>query len=212
MNKLYAVCLSIIFILSSSALFAVEKEFTGKLGTSYSHKLDNWGLDVSLNYMYKLDPWFVAGFEGDFYWVRWEKLLGTKEEPIGVYKEIISDSDAFVVPMFFNAQVRLPFLVKKIYVEPYVTVGLGYTLMILTYKQPSFVDSNTGETFEKQSINDFHHGFAWQFLASVAFKPGEDSRIKFIADFGYRGTSPEKDNVKVNLSGMLMRLGVQFDI
>ena len=68
------------------------------------------------------------------------------------------------------------------------------------------------ETFEKESIRDFHHGFAWQFLASVAFKPGEDSRIKFIADFGYRSTAPEKDNVKVDLSGMLMRVGVQFDI
>lgn len=207
MKKIYLIML-ILFFISFIPAFAIEKELNGKIGTSYAHELHSFGLDLDASYLFKLDPYFVAGFEGGFFWIPWEKKLGSVTTPVN--KDIIADTNVYSVPMFLTAQVRIPFLVPKIYVEPSLTFGLGYNFLFLTYQQPSFTDSKSGKVYTKESVFDFYHGFAWQLYLSASYKPAEESRIKFTFDFGYRGSSPERTSEQVNMSGILMRLGVIF--
>ncbi|PKL38987.1 MAG: hypothetical protein CVV44_08955 [Spirochaetae bacterium HGW-Spirochaetae-1] len=199
--------LSILIIIVTLALpaFAVDREFVGKLGTSYAHDLESFGFDLSANYLFDIDPWFVAGFEADFFWIPWEKKLGTKDGTPP--KEVVATTNTFAFPFFCNAQVRLPFLVDKIYVEPYITVGIGYSLMFLTYHRPHFEDTD-GTTYNKKNVFGFYHGFTWQFLPGVSFKPSPKSNIKFVAELGYRGLSPGNADEKIVMSGLLMRVGV----
>ncbi len=199
------------FLLLAVQVFAVEKEFCGKIGTSYSHELDNFGLDVSADYYFKLDPYFVAGGELDFYWIPWEKKLGSSETG-GVIKDIVSDTNVYSIPLFLNAQVRLPFLVDKIFIEPAFTVGLGYNFLILSYQQPEFQDLESSKSYSKEDVVDFYHGFVWQVYFSAYLKPGKDSNIRFLLDVGYRGSSPARKGEEVDVSGLLLKTGVVFNI
>ncbi|MCL2154292.1 MAG: hypothetical protein FWH53_01370, partial [Leptospirales bacterium] len=49
-----------------------KNEFMLKVGTGYAKDPGKFGLDVSLNYIYNIDPVFVFGFEGDFFWINWK--------------------------------------------------------------------------------------------------------------------------------------------
>ena len=195
----------------STGAFAFDKEFVGALGTSYAHDLNNAGLNVSAAYFFDFDPYFALSIEGDFFWLPWEKKLGQKTSG-GVNVDVIASTNTFTFPLFFNGQVRLPFLIDKIYVEPNLTLGIGYAFMLLTYQQPAFTDSATSEAFAKESILDFYHGFAWQMLVGASFKPRKDSRIKFVTDLGYRGINTSRSSNKVDLSGILFRVGVLFEL
>jgi len=198
--------LLVVAVLTAFPLFAIEKELNGKIGTSYSHDLSAFGLDMDASYLFKLDPYFVAGFEGGLYWIPWEKKVATLTGPPA--RDVKEDTNIYSIPFFLIAQVRLPFLVPKIYVEPSLTFGLGYNFLVLTYEKPE-ISGGTTITGHSSEI-DFYHGFAWQLYTSVSYMPPQVSRIKFSFDFGYRGSSPERTDEQVNISGILMRLGVIF--
>lgn len=212
MKYFYSIIIIIFLAITSTNAYAIGKEFIGKIGTSYAHELKNWGLDSSLNFNLGLDPYFVIGAELDFFWIRWEQKLG--ERDLGQTSEdVIKKTDTFSFPLFFNAQVRIPILVKYIYVEPAIIAGLGYSMCVISYSQPHFQDTS-GKTYNKENVTAFYHGFAWQVLTSIYFKPAKESNIEFVFDFGYRGMSPEKwqANRKFESSGLLLRLGVKFFI
>jgi len=176
-----------------------DNEFIGKLGTSYASKPGKFGLDLSLNYIYNIDPVFVFGLEGDFFWIKWKTKIDEVKKG-SANGDVTINTDLFTFPLFANAQIRLPFLRQKIYVEPSVTIGLGYCFMILDYS------SNT-----ENDIN-FYSGFAWQFFASAAYKIYQNSAVDFVVDLGYRGLSPEKHNVEFDMSGIIARIGVRMYI
>ncbi len=204
--------ISIVFILTlftTGELFAVSHELMCKIGSSYAHELEDAGLDLSVFYAFDFDPYFVAGIEGAFFWIPWEKKLGTRQAGATTV-DVVASTNTFAMPIMFNAQVRLPFLVRKIYVEPNVTFGIGYTPVILTYDQPAFLDETTGDTFAKEEITRFFHGFSWQVLAGVSFKPSAESSIKFVGDLGYRGINAKKGAEKLDISGLIFRIGVLF--
>ncbi len=142
----------------------------------------------------------MAGLEADFFWLPWEKKLGTDPGPPA--KEIVASTNAYAIPVYFNAQVRLPFLERKIRVEPYVTLGLGYSMMILTYNQPD----------RERDVTKFYHGFTWQLIPGVSFSPAMESRIRFIGEIGYRSLEVKNSHEKIDMSGILARLGVVFSI
>lgn len=177
-----------------------DNEFIGKIGTGYASDPGKFGLDVSLNYIYNLDPVFVFGLEGDFFWVSWSNKLGDVNAGGGTDASLEAETNLYTFPFLANAQIRLPFLKEKIYVEPSVTVGLGYCFMILDYT--SDVDDGT----------DFYSGFAWQIYGSVAYKLIQNSAVDFVLDLGYRGLTPEKGNIEVDMSGVIARLGVRLYI
>lgn len=174
-----------------------DNEFIGKLGTSYASKPGKFGMDLSLNYIYNIDPVFVFGLEGDFFWIKWKTKVGEVNKG-AANGALTADTDLFTFPLFANAQIRFPFLREKIYVEPSVTVGLGYCLMVLDYSTIS------------KSETDFYGGFAWQFFGSVSYKMYQNSAVDFVLDLGYRSLAPEKNNVQFDMSGIIARLGVKM--
>jgi len=200
-NKYLLLLLSLfIIIFSFNSVRAQEtgNDFIGKLGTSYASKPGKFGLDLSFNYFYNIDPFFVAGGEFDFFWINWKRTVGPAEFG-DLSGDEIATTDAFTFPVFFNVQLRLPNVVKWIYVEPYLTVGLGYCMMVLHNSVPGI-----------DSVTRFYGGFAWQVLASAAYKPSERSRVAFLLDMGFRGMNPSRDNVDFSMSGFLTRIGVKI--
>ncbi len=176
-----------------------DNEFIGKLGTSYAAKPGKLGMDLSLNYIFNIDPVFVFGLEGDFFWIKWKTKVGEVNKG-SANGDLTANTDLFTFPLFANAQVRLPFLKSKIYIEPAVTVGIGYCFMILDYSSGS------------ENETDLYSGFAWQAFASAYYKIYDNSAVNFVLDLGYRGLSPEKNNVQFDMSGIIARLGVRMYI
>ena len=177
-----------------------DNEFMGKIGTGYALDPERFGLDLSFNYIYNVDPYFVVGLEADFFWVSWENKLGDVTAGGGTNASLKAETNMYTFPVFANAQVRLPFLRDKIFFEPFITVGLGYSFMILDYS--SDVEDGT----------DFFSGFAWQVIFTAAYRLPRGSAVDFLLDLGYRGMEPEKGNVEINMSGPVMRLGVRVYI
>ncbi len=177
-----------------------DSEFIGKIGTGYTNDPGQFGLDVSFNYIYNLDPVFVVGLEGDFFWVSWSNKLGDVDAGGDTNASLKAETNLYAFPLMANAQVRLPFLRNKIYVEPSLTVGLGYSFMILDYSS------------DEENGTDLYSGFTWQIYASAAYKLIENSAVDFVLDLGYRGLKPDKDNVEIDMSGVIARIGVRMYI
>lgn len=177
-----------------------DSEFIGKIGTGYASDPEKFGLDISLNYIYNLDPVFVFGFEADFFWVKWDNELGDVNAGGSADGSLKAETNLYTFPLLANAQIRLPFLRDKIYVEPSFTVGLGYCFMILDY------------TSNEDNGTDLYSGFAWQAYGSVAYKLHPNSAVDFVLDLGYRGLEPDKDNVEIDMSGVIARVGVRMYI
>ncbi len=175
-------------------------EFIGKLGTGYASDPGKFGLDLSLNYIFNLDPVFVFGFEGDLFWIKWNNALSDVNAGGSANGSLKAETNLYTIPVFANAQIRFPFLRDKIYVMPAITVGLGYCFMVLDYDS----DTNKG--------TDLYSGFAWQVLASFSNKIYKDSAVEFVFDLGYRGLSPDRNNVEIDMSGFITRLGVKMNM
>lgn len=209
MKKIHVLLSFTVFILFQTMAFAVDKEFVGKIGTSYAKDSEKFGLDISLNYIYALDPYFAGGIEADFFWMQWDRNMGKKE--IGQTNAVVkAKTNAYNIPFLFNAIVRFPNLARIIYVEPSLIVGMGYAVMILDDSIPEYTDA-TGTHNSKNDIN-LYSGFVWQALASISFRPAPESNINFTFDFGYRGLYPEKSGIEFNMSGLLFRAGVKFKL
>ena len=213
-NKLI---LTLVIITISTALFAqgyeeyrpastqtknaANNEFMLKVGTSYAADPEKFGLDVSLNYMYNIDPFFVCGFEGDFFWVTWKRKVQDYDAGGAVTGGSRNDkTDLYTFPFFANAQVRLPFLKNKIYIEPAFTIGIGYAFMILNYSSDDGNDT------------DLYRGLALQGFASAYYKISKESAVDFVLDLGYRRLALDKGRIGIDMSGFIARLGVKFSI
>ena len=177
-----------------------DNEFMWKIGTGYASDPEKFGLDLSFNYIYNIDPFFVFGLEADFFWIKWSNTLGDVNAGGSAQGSLKAETNLYTFPLFANAQVRLPMLRKKIYVEPFFTVGLGYSFMLLDYS------SSGGDG------TDLYSGFAWQVMASAAYKISDASAVDFVFDLGYRSIKPDKGNVEIDMSGAFFRAGVRFYI
>ncbi len=177
-----------------------DNEFMWKIGTGYASDPGKFGLDLSFNYIYNIDPFFVFGLEADFFWIKWSSTVGEVNPGGAVSASEKAETNLYTFPLFANAQVRLPMLKKLIYVEPFLTIGLGYSFMILNYSS----DEGDG--------TDLYSGFAWQVMTSAAYKISDASAVDFIFDLGYRSIKPDKGNVEIDMSGAFFRAGVRFYI
>jgi hypothetical protein len=177
-----------------------DNEFMWKIGTGYASDPEKFGLDLSFNYIYNIDPFFVFGLEADFFWIRWSSTVGEVNPGGSATGTEKADTNLYTFPLFANAQVRLPMLRKSIYVEPFFTIGLGYSFMLLDYS----TDDGDG--------TDLYSGFAWQVMSSAAYKISDASAVDFVFDLGYRSIKPDKKNVEIDMSGPFFRAGVRFYI
>ena len=82
--------------------------------------------------------------------------------------------------------------------------------MILDESIPEYEKSGGG-TVEASDNVDIYSGFAWQIIGSLSYRP-ENSRIFFVFDFGYRGLDLEKNNIELDMSGFIGRVGVKMYI
>ena len=142
-----------------------DNEFMWKIGTGYASDPEKFGLDLSFNYIYNIDPFFVFGLEADFFWIKWTNTLGDVNAGGSAQGSLKAETNLYTFPLFANAQVRLPMLKKIIFVEPFLTVGLGYSFMVLDYSSSA------------ESDQDFYSGFAWQVMTSAAYKISDASAV-----------------------------------
>ncbi|MDY6933834.1 MAG: outer membrane beta-barrel protein [Spirochaetota bacterium] len=196
-------------VINTSLVKAAGRTFDGKIGTAYATDPEKFGLQLNFAYFADLDPYFVAGIEPGIYWIKWDRKVGTR--PQGEYTaDVKADTNAYLFPILLDAQIRLPNLKKKTFVLPYFTIGLGYSLMIYNYEQPTYTDSVTGVTVIAEDKTKFYSGFTWHFLAGATVKPGSESSIEFLAELGYRGAKLKKGNLEVDMSGFLLNIGVRY--
>ena len=180
-----------------------DNEFMWKIGTGYARGPGKLGLDVSFNYVYNIDPVFTFGFEGDFFWINWKNKLediNIGGGPGSVEASRNATTDLYTFPFFANAQVRLPFLRNKIYVEPAITIGLGYAFMFLSYSSE-----------DKSGLN-FYNGLALQGFGSIYYKIFEGSAVDFVFDIGYRYLPLTRKRIEIDMSGIIARIGVKVYI
>lgn len=210
MKKFLFTLIALLFIVNYSNSISYGNEFNGKIGTSYASDAEKFGLDVSLNYFFNLDPFFGVGLEGDFFWLQWDRKLG--EEEIGqTTADVKAETNVYVFPFFFNAQVKLPNLKEFITVEPSLIAGLGYSFMILDDSIPEYTDTSAVTHSSEDKVN-VYSGFAWQVLLSFSLQPSNESNVQFTFDCGYRGIYPSKEGIEFNMSGFIGRVGVKLPL
>jgi opacity protein-like surface antigen len=205
MKKLALILTILIIIMMSANAFPYAKTMDGKIGTGYASDPEKFGWQLNFAWLADLDPFFALGFEPGFYWATWEKKVSSVE--VGeVGANVKADSDAYIIPVLADAQIRLPNLQNRLHVIPYVTLGLGYSFMILHY-----TTSETA-THDSESKTKFFHGFTWQLMLGMAYSPGQSSKIDFIAEVGYRGAKLSKGNLEIDMSGIVFNIGVRYPL
>lgn len=186
---------------------SISTEFSGKLGAAYTSQPEKFGLDLSANYIYVLDRYFTVGLELDMLWLNWDRTLGEKE--IGqTVATVKAQTDAFLFPFLFNAQVKFPGLFSAINLVPSFTIGLGWSGLIISDSIPEYTKQDSSIVSAQNELN-FYGGFAWQCYSSLAFKP-QNSEIAFIIDIGYRSTQPSQEGIEFDMSGLIAKTGVKF--
>lgn len=199
----------LIMICMSSAVIAMgeQKNIDVKLSGGYATYPERGGFGLLADYLWALDPYFAAGVETGFFWVKWEEKRG---------KALVGQSDAdlkaktnaFSIPALAIGQVRFQNLKEKYNILPYITVGLGYTFMPVTYSDPSYTDSS-GTAHDSKKLHQLYHGFTWEVFAGAAYSP-TGSNVHFLAEVGYVGSKPSKGNVDIDMSRFMINAGVRF--
>ncbi len=214
MKRTLVVVTLLTLIFAAMPVLAAERDIQGKLGTGYSSDPDKFGLDLNFQYNWVLDPYFAIGLDSGLYWIRWERKIGTEGLGVGgtaPYVDVKADSNVYMLPVFADAQVRLPVLKDYIFVTPYATIGFGYSFMLLTYSQPDFTDSNTGASYDKERKYKFFSGLSWQLLGGAGYQ-FKNSKVEFFAEAGYRSAKLKSGDLELDMSGLLIRIGAKYPL
>jgi hypothetical protein len=205
----------IIFLLisafSATGAFAlgIDSSIDGKIGGGYAPYTKRGGLTLSGNYQWVLDPFFSCGLETGFFWINWEEKRG--QELVGQSNsDLKATTNAVVFPLMAIAQVRFPNLKDKINVIPFITVGLGYSLMPLVYSDPSYQDAY-GVNHPARNLYRLFHGLTWEVFGGAAYSPS-GSKIEFVGEFGYIGAHLYHGNNDINMSRFTLNAGVRFSL
>ena len=195
---------------SITPLWAAESNLDAKIGGAWAFDQSRAGLDVGADYLWVLDPFFAAGAESGLFWVQWDQQRG-KEITGQSSADIKARTNAYVIPVLAVAQVRLPNVKEKISVLPYLSVGLGYSFMPLTYSDPSYTDTGTGQEYKSQKKFFFHTGFTWKVALGGAYTPS-GSNIAFLGEAGYVGAHLYHGSRDRDMSRMFFDFGVRFTL
>lgn len=210
MKKLIVFITSLYLLVFCAIANAAENSYDYKLGAAYATDPDKWGWQFTFDYYYEFDPYIVVGLEPSIYWLNWEKKVGEEEQGQGVTADVKADSNAYMIPLMVNGQIRLPNLREKIHFLPHISVGLGYSFMIYNYKLPEYEDADTGTTVDSKNETKLYRGITWQILAGGTFKPGQESTVGFLLEMGYRGSKLKKGNLEIDMSSFIVNIGVRY--
>jgi len=205
------IVLTMICVFSATGAYAIGtgKSIEGKIGGGYAPYTNRAGLNVSGNLQWDLDPFFSCGIESGFFWINWEEKRG--KELVGQSNsDLKATTNAVVFPFMAIAQIKLPNLKDKIKVVPFLTVGLGYSLMPLVYSDPHYTDAS-GVDHSAKNLYRLFHGFTWEVFAGAAYSPS-GSKIEFIGEFGYIGSHLYHGNSDINMSRISLDAGVRFSL
>jgi hypothetical protein len=207
MNKFFITLLMSIILASSSSLFATEKNFDGKLGGGYAIYPDHLGLNLEVSQLWVFDPYFAAGIQSGLFWVKWEEVRGT--EKIGATtQDLKARTNAYVIPALGIFQLRLPNIREKINILPYMNIGLGASIMYVSYSDPSYIDTNS-VYHSKKSEQKVFGGYTWETVVGAAYSP-TGSKIDFLAEVGYVGSHLYHGNEDFNMSRLIFNIGVRI--
>jgi hypothetical protein len=206
MNKYLITLLMSIILAGSSSAFAAEKNFDGKLGGGYAIYPEHLGLNLELSQLWVLDPYFAAGVQSGLFWVKWEEVRGTKTIG-GTKQDLKARTNAYVIPALGIFQLRLPNIREKFSILPYLNIGLGASMMYVSYSDPSYTDDSGYHA--KQSENKMFGGYTWETVVGAAYSP-TGSKIDFLAEVGYVGSHLYHGNEDFNLSRMIFNIGVRI--
>lgn len=194
-------------VASQSLSAATGKSLDGKIGTAYATDAEKFGWQLNFAFLTELDPYFAIGFEPGIYWIKWERKIGTTQQGT-LNADVKADTNAYMIPLIGVAQIRLPNLRNKMYVQPYCNIGIGYSFMILNYTQPEYVAAS-GATVPSESKTKFYHGLTEQLMFGASFQPPE-SKIEFLFELGYRWAKLQKGDIEIDMSGFVFNLGVKY--
>lgn len=207
MNRVFRLFLFSVSLLLSVPAFAYETSFDGKIGGAWAFYPEMPGLNLTADYQWVLDPYLSVGAESGLFWVQWDEKRGT--ELIGqTVSDVKATTNAYAVPVLAIAQIRLPTLKEKISVLPYMTVGLGYSFMPLTYSDPAYIDTD-GISHKAKEKFYFHTGFTWKVAVGAAYTPS-GSRIAFLGEAGYVGAHLYSGDRDLDMSRMFIDFGARF--
>jgi hypothetical protein len=198
----YIIAVLPVIMLSTMSFAAAPSSIDGKIGAGYALDPGKWGLEMDLLYLKDLDPYFGIGIDPGFYWLNWQQKLGDITTDSGVNASEVKETDAFMVPVFATAQLRMVFLQEMIGIEPYLNIGLGYSAMFLSY-------SNA----KNKSKVDYYGGFSWQLVAGTVYTPKGATKIKFLVEAGYRSADVKHgNNISIDMSGLIFNVGVRYPL
>ena len=209
-NILTALSLFVFTIMLSTNAFSYNKSIDGKIGTGYASDPEQFGWQLNFAYFADLDPFFALGFEPGIYWAHWDKTVGSVNIGESVPAEVKADTNAYIIPILADAQIRLPNLESKLYVIPYATLGIGYSMMILDYSIPSHMEGSV--PVDSKNKTKFFGGLTWQVMFGASYDPGSSSKIKFLVEIGYRGAQLYNGNLQVDMSGFVFNIGVKYPL
>jgi hypothetical protein len=210
MKKTFITLLVLFAVLITSNAFTNNKTLDGKLGTSYVSDPEKFGWQLNFAYLTELDPFFALGFEPGIFWANWDRKVGTQQVG-GVPADLKADTNAYIVPVLADAQIRLPNLQSKLNVLPYVTFGLGYSFMMLKYSTPRYTNTS-GDSVPAEDKTKFFSGLTWQLMLGMAYDPGMSSKIRFLAEVGYRYAKLKKGTLEIDMSGLVLNVGIRYPL
>lgn len=191
------IILAAFFMLTFSvSVFAINSNLNIKGGIQYPDAPGKTGFDSALTVNLGVDKYLTLGVESGFGWVQWKDE--TSEVAVAkVAGATIDETNLYTLPVLGVLTIRFADLMESAGVMPYITGGAGYSWT--WYRNPDFKDR-----FE---------GFTWQALGGIVFKLGEDSGLSLLAEAGYRGAPVQNsDNVEIDMSGFIGRIGLSFPI
>lgn len=196
MKKLISSIITILFIVSATALFAQDSNITIKAGVAYPDAPEQLGFDSAVAFNLGVDKYFTLGVETGFGWEKWKKSGNSTDlGPINITQ--VEKTNLYSLPVLATATIRLADMMENYGVMPYITGGAGYSWTWL----------NNPEN------NVLFHGFTWQVMGGAAFKLGSDSDLQFIVEAGYRGAEVENSkNFELDMSGFVGRAGVSIPL
>lgn len=206
MKKLQLVAVFALSALVSAPAFAAGG-IEAKAGVaSVKTASDKAGFDAGLAYAIRLERFFAIVPELNFNWLNYDSAAGSASG--GVLSGTATPSiNLYTIPMLLNARLYIPMGADEVPVfQPYVTVGAGYGIASWIYKTPN-----------APTLNETLGGLMYQATVGFALNlgmmsEGSASSTSLIFEVGYRGGSLEKNLVKFDYGGYVIRAGASFSM
>jgi len=165
---------------------------------------DKAGLDVGLAYVIRLERFFAIMPEANFNWLSYD-VAAANVSATGLTTTSTASVNLYTAPLMLNGRFYIPMGSDETpMVQPIITVGAGYGLSSYIYKNPN----GAGQT---ETLG----GLLYQATVGLKFNlgmmaEGSASSTNFIIEAGYRGGNLEKNLVKLDFGGYVIRGGVSF--